>query len=75
MVPKNIFPFATVTDGCEEARLIGFFYFIIANELTSGTMYLSMNWANKSQFHFSFIKVDSQNLKFNFKYFTSSLVD
>ena len=26
MVAKDIFPFATVTDGCEEANFMGFFH-------------------------------------------------
>ena len=42
--------------------------YIYKNELTSENMYLPMNMAKKSQFHFSFFKVDSQNPKFNLEY-------
>ena len=36
--------------------------------MTSESMYLPMNLAKKSQFHFSFFKVDSWNPKFNREY-------
>ena len=68
MVAKDIFPFATVTDCCKEANFMGFSHYIFENELTSNNMYLPMNLAKKSQFHFSFFKVDSQNPKFNLEY-------
>ena len=68
MLAKDIFPFATLTDGCKEANIMGFFYYIYKYELTSENMYLPMDLANKSQFHFSFFKVDSQNPKFNLEY-------
>ena len=59
MVAKDIFPFATVTDGCKEANFMGFSNFIYENELTSENMYLPMNLAKESQFHISFFKLDS----------------
>ena len=59
------FAFITVTEGCKEANLMGFSHYIYQNELTSENTYLPMNLANKSQFHFSFFKVYSQNRKFN----------
>ena len=68
MVAKDIFPFATMTDGCEEANFLGFSHFIYENELTSENMYLSMNLAKKSQFHFSLFKVDFQNPKSKLEY-------
>ena len=68
MVAKDIFPFATVTDGSEEANFMGFSPFIYENELTSENIYLPMNLAKKSQFHFTFFKVDSQNPKFSLEY-------
>ena len=68
MVAKDIFFFATVTDGFKEANFLGFSHFIYENELTSENMYLPMNLAKKSQFHFSFFKVDSQNPKFKLEY-------
>ena len=61
---KDIFPFATLTDGCKEANFNGFSHFFHENLLTSENMYLPMNLAEKSKFHFSFFKVDSQNPKF-----------
>ena len=73
MVAKDIFPFATVTDGCKEANFMGFSHYIYENELTSENMYLPMNWAKKSQFHFSFFKVDSKNPKFNLDYIICNL--
>ena len=68
MVAKDIFPFATVTDGCKEANYMGFSHFIFENELTTENMYLPMNLVKKSQFHFTFFKVDSQNPKFSLEY-------
>ena len=68
MVAKDIFPFATVTDGCTEANFWGFSHNIYENELTSENMYLPMNWAKKSKFHFSFLNVDSQNPKSYLEY-------
>ena len=68
MVAKDIFPFATVTDGCEEANFMGFSHYIYENELTSENKCLPMNLAKKRQFHFSFFKVDSQNPKFSLEY-------
>ena len=68
MVAKDIFSFATMTDGCEEANFMGFSQYIYENELTSENMYLPMILAKKSQFHFSFFKVDSQNPKFSLEY-------
>ena len=66
MVAKNIFSFATVTDGCKEANFIGFSDYIYENEVTSENMYLAMILATKKgQFHVSFFKVDSQNPKFS----------
>ena len=64
----DIFPFATVTGSCKEANFMGFSYFIYENERTSDKMYLPMYLAKKSQFNFSFFKVDSQNLKVNLEY-------
>ena len=71
MVAKDIFPFATVTDGCKEANFMGCSHFIYVNELTSENMYLPMKMAKKGQFHFSFFKVDSQNPKFRLEYLNS----
>ena len=68
MVAKDIFPFATVTDGCKEDNFMEFSHYIYENEMTSENMYLPMDLAKKSQFHLSFFKVDSQNPKFNFEY-------
>ena len=48
MVAKDMFPFATVTDGCDEANFRGFSHFIYDKELTSDNMYLTMNLAKKS---------------------------
>ena len=70
MVAKDIFSFATVTDGSKEANFMGFSHYIYENEKTSENMYLPMNWAKKSQFYFSFFKIDSQNTKFNLEYLT-----
>ena len=42
MVAKDIFPFATVTDGCKEANFMGFSHYIYENELTSKNTYLPM---------------------------------
>ena len=67
----KISPFATVTDGCDEANFMGFSQFIYENELTSENMYLSMNLAKSSQFLFSFCKVDSENPKFILEYLLS----
>ena len=50
MVAKDIFSFATVTDGCEEANFMGFCHFIYENELTSENMYLPMNLAKRATF-------------------------
>ena len=64
--------FATVVIvGCEEAYFMGFYQYIYGNELTSENMYLPMNLAKKSQFHFSFFKVESQNPKFSLEYLIS----
>ena len=68
MVAKDIFSFASVTDGCEEANLMGIFQYIYENELTSENMYLPIILAKRSQFHFSFFKGDSQNPKFSLEY-------
>ena len=69
MVAKDFFsPLSTVTEGCKEANFMGFSHYIYENELTSENMYLPMNLAKTSQFHFSFFKVDSQNPKFNLEY-------
>ena len=68
MVAKDIFSFATTTDGCKEANFKGFSQYIYKNELTSENMYLPMILANMSPFHFSFFKVDSQNPKFSLEY-------
>ena len=68
MVAKDIFSFATVTDGCKEATYMGIPQYIYENELTSKNMYLPMILAKKSQFHFSFFKEDSQNPKFSLEY-------
>ena len=69
MIAKDIFSFATVTDGCDNANFMGFtIMYIYENELTSENMYLPMILARKSQFHFSFFKVDSQNPKFSLEY-------
>ena len=65
MFAKDFFPFATMTDGCEELNFMGFSHNIYKNELTFENMYLPMNLAKKSKFHFSFFKVNSQNPKFN----------
>ena len=59
---------ATVTDGCEEDNFMGFSHYIYKNELTSENMYLPMILTKKSEFHFSFLKVDSQNPKFSLEY-------
>ena len=64
LVAKDIFSFETVTDGCEEANFKELAHYIYENELTSENMYLAMILAKKSQFHFSFFKVDSKNPKF-----------
>ena len=64
MVVKDIFPFATVTDCCKGASLMGFPHYIFENELTFENMYLPINLAKKRQFNFSFFKVDSQIHKF-----------
>ena len=68
MVVKDIFSFVTATDGGKEANFMGFSHYIYENELTSENMYLPMILAKKSQFHFSFFKVDSQNSKFSLEY-------
>ena len=70
MVAKDIFSFATVTDSCEEANFLGFCHYIHKNELTSGNIYLPMILAKKSQYHFSFFKIDSQNPKSSLDYLT-----
>ena len=75
MLAKDIFPFATVTDGCKEANFMGFSYFIYENELTSENMYLPMNLAKESQFHISFFKLDSQNPQFSLEYLMHYLCD
>ena len=51
---------------------MGFSHFIHENELTSENMYLLMNLAKMSQFHFTFFKVDSQNPKFSLECFLSN---
>ena len=71
MVAKDIFSFATVTDGCEEANFMSISQYIYENELTSENMYLPMILAKKSRFHFSFFKVDSQNPKLSLEYLIS----
>ena len=68
MVAKDISSFATVIHGYKEANFMGFSKYISENELTSENMYLPMILAKKSQFHFSFFKVDSQNTKFSLEY-------
>ena len=68
MVAKDIFSFATMTDGYKEANLMGFSHYIYENELTSENMYLPMILAKKRPFHFSFFKVNSQNPKFSLEY-------
>ena len=65
---KGYFSFETMTDGCKEANFSGFSQYIYENELTSENMYLSMNLAKKSQFHFSLFKVDFQNPKSKLEY-------
>ena len=62
---EGYFSFAAVTDDCKDANFIGFSYYIFENELTSENMYLPIILAKKSQFHFSFFKVDFQNPKFS----------
>ena len=74
MVAKDIFLVATVTGGCKEAYFMGISNFIYENEPTSENMYLPMNFAKKTQTHFSFFKVDSQNPKFSLEYLTSYAV-
>ena len=51
MVAKDIFPFATVTDGCKEANITGFSYYIEENKLTPENKYLPMNLAQQISFH------------------------
>ena len=68
MVAKDIFPFATMIGSCKDANFMGFSYYIYVNTLTSESMNLPINLAKKSQFHFSFFKVDSQNPKFSVEY-------
>ena len=41
------FPFATVTDGYEEANFMGFSHYIYENELTFENMFLPMNLVKK----------------------------
>ena len=69
MVAKDIFCFATMTDGCEEASFMGFSHYIYKNEITSENMYLHMILAKK-KFNFSFFKLDSQNPKVSLEYLT-----
>ena len=68
MVAKDIFSFATMTDGCKEANFMSISQYIYENELTSENMYLPMILEKKRQFHFSFFKVDSQNPKLSLEY-------
>ena len=68
---KDIFLFATMTEGYQDANFIGFSHNIYENELTSENMYLPMNFTKKSQFYFPFLKVYSQNPKLNLQYLTS----
>ena len=58
----------SVRHGCKDASFMGFSHFIFEHELTSENMYFPMNLAKKSQFHFSFFKLDSQNPKFSSGY-------
>ena len=74
MVAKDIFPLATVTDGCEAANFIEFSHIIYENELTSENMYLPMKLAKKCKFHFSFFKLDSKNPKFSLEYLYNNVV-
>ena len=59
---KRFFPFATVTDSCEEVYFMVFSHYIYENEQNSENMYLTIILAKKSQFHFSFFKVESRIL-------------
>ena len=52
MVAKNIFSFATVSDGCEEANFMGFSYYIYENELFSENMYLPMIFGKQEPISF-----------------------
>ena len=49
---------------------MGFSQYICETELNSENMHLPMIVAKKIYFHFSFFKVDSQNLRFILKYLT-----
>ena len=51
-VAKDIFSFATVTDGCEGANFMGFSQYIYENELTSENIYLPMIFAKKEPISF-----------------------
>ena len=75
MVAKDIFPFATVNDGCKDANFMVFSRYIYENKLTSENVYLPIDQAKKSQFHFSFFKVDCQNPKFNLEYLNTNKPD
>ena len=68
---KDIFFFATVTDGCKEGNFMGFSHYIHENELTSENIYLPMSLVKKGQFHFSFFKVYSKNSKLSLEYLLS----
>ena len=48
MIAKDIYPFATKTDGCEESNFIGFSNYIYENELTSENIYLPVNLAKRA---------------------------
>ena len=50
MVAKDIFTFATMTDGSEEANFMGFSNYILEKRLTSENMYLPMNLAKRTNF-------------------------
>ena len=71
MVAKDIFPFATVTGGCEEANFMGFFQLYFWKLAYFWKYVFSDEFGKKRQFHFSFFKVDSQNPKFYLEYLVS----